>query len=271
MEFRTEVIVEPSDWKIEPFARILFVGSCFADNMGKRFAEEKFRTEVNPFGVMYNPVSILHTVERITSKPEISVFTLGTNHVYREKASGEIVDNCRKRPANLFQEEMLTVDECVDSLRKAVDIVGGKVIVTVSPIRYRKYGYHGSMLSKATLLLAAERLEREYPDRVSYFPAYEIINDELRDYRFYQPDMLHPSQQAVDYIYEKFAEAYFSDATHRFLAEWKPIKEALGHRPFNPDSDEYKAFLAAVMSKVEALKMKYPELKDDVSLSQQNK
>ncbi len=264
MEFRTKVVIEPSEWKIEPFEGILFVGSCFADNMGKRFSEEKFRTVVNPFGVMYNPVSILHTVERLGQKSEISVFTLGTNHVYREKATGEIVDNCQKRPANLFAEEELTVEECAESLGRAVDMVGGKVIVTVSPIRYRKYGYHESMVSKATLMLAAERLTRERPGQVDYFPAYEIMNDELRDYRFYQPDMLHPSAQAVEYIYERFAETYFSDATRRFIAEWKPIKEALGHRPFNPDSEEYKAFLRNIREKAAALKRRYPGLEDDI-------
>jgi hypothetical protein len=264
MKFRTEVAIEPSDWKIEPFTRILFVGSCFADNMGKRFAEEKFRAVVNPFGVMYNPVSILHTVQRLDCKPEISVFTLGTNHVYREKATGMIVDNCQKRPANLFVEEELTVDECVESLGRAADMVGGKVIITVSPIRYRKYGFHQSVVSKSVLMLAAERLTRERPDRVDYFPAYEIMNDELRDYRFYQPDMLHPSQQAVEYIYEKFSQAYFSDATNKFIAEWRPVKEALGHRPFNPDGEEYKAFLRNVKAQAAALKQKYPGFEDDI-------
>lgn len=263
MEFRTKVGIERSNWHIEPFARMLFVGSCFADNMGRRFLQEKFRAVVNPYGVMYNPASILHTVEKLNMQPDVTVFTLGTNRIYREKATGEIVDNCRKRPANLFTEESLTVDECVESLAKAAQIVGGRVIVTVSPIRYRKYGYHGSMVSKATLIMAAERLCRERAEQVSYFPAYEIMNDELRDYRFYQPDMLHPTEQAVEYIYERFAETYFSDATNKFIAEWRPIKEALGHRPVNPDSAEYKAFAEQTKKKAEALKTQYPELETD--------
>ncbi len=264
MEFRTKVDIAPSPWKIEPCERMLFVGSCFADNIGRRFLEEKFRALVNPFGVMYNPVSVLHTISKIDIRPAVTVITLGTNHVYREKESGLIVDNCQKRPANLFTEEELTVDECAEALEEAIDRIGGRVILTVSPIRYRKYGYHGSQLSKATLQLAAERLCKAFPERVSYFPAYEIMNDELRDYRFYQPDMLHPSQQAVDYIYERFAETYFSDNTNQFLKQWKPLKEALGHRPSNPDSEEYKQFLRATMDKVEALKKKYPELETDM-------
>lgn len=132
-----------------------------------------------------------------------------------------------------------------------------KVIVTVSPIRYAKYGYHESGLSKATLLLAADRLVKRYPQVVTYFPAYEIVNDELRDYRFYKEDMLHPSDQAVEYIWEKFRATFFGTASEQFLTEWKPIKEALGHRPFNPDSEEYKAFLAKAREKEQLFNKKY--------------
>lgn len=273
MEFRTLITIPTASFAIQPCERMLFVGSCFADNIGKRFQQEKFRAVVNPYGVMYNPVSVLHTIDRYIAtaevQPKVTVITLGTNHVYREKATGQIVDNCQKRPQSLFQEEVMSVDECYQALKQAVIILmngsdgsatGKKVILTVSPIRYRKYGYHESQLSKATLLLAADRLCKEMPEVVEYFPAYEIINDELRDYRFYQPDMLHPSQQAVEYIYERFAETYFSDATNKFLSEWRPIKEALNHRPINPDSEEYKLFLERTHEKLKCLKEKYPEM-----------
>ncbi len=266
MEFRTIVKVERSQFSINPCERMLFVGSCFADNIGRRFVEDKFRAVVNPFGVMYNPASILHTVQRYEGEPpRVAVFTLGTNHVYILKETGEIVDNCRKRPQRLFREEQLTVDECCDYLSRAVDVLLSRsadvrIIVTVSPIRYAKYGYHGSALSKAVLLLAAERLAENYAGVVEYFPAYEIVNDELRDYRFYAEDMLHPSQQAVSYIWERFAEAYFGEDTRKFLEEWRPIKEALGHRPFNSDSQEYKDFLAATLRKAELLAEKYPDM-----------
>ena len=218
---------------------------------------------------MYNPASVLHTVERYEGEPpEVAVLTLGTNHVYILKETGEIVDNCRKRPQRLFREELLTVDGCFDYLSRAVETLLSRnsdvrVVVTVSPIRYAKYGFHGSALSKAVLLLAADRLASMYPDVVEYFPAYEIVNDELRDYRFYAEDMLHPSQQAVAYIWERFAEAFFSEDTWRFLEEWRPIKEALAHRPFRPDSDEYKEFLAATMRKAELLARKYPDMEWD--------
>lgn len=269
MEFRTKVSVGRAPFSIRPCCRMLFVGSCFADSMGRRFVDDKFRAVVNPFGVMYNPASVLHTVERYEGEPpEVAVLTLGTNHVYILKETGEIVDNCRKRPQRLFREELLTVDVCLDYLSRAVETLLSRnpdvrVVVTVSPIRYAKYGFHGSALSKAVLLLAADRLVAAYPDVVEYFPAYEIVNDELRDYRFYAEDMLHPSQQAVAYIWERFAEAFFSEDTRRFLEEWRPIKEALAHRPFRPDSDEYKEFLAATMRKAELLARKYPDMEWD--------
>ena len=269
MEFRTKVSVGRAPFSIRPCCRMLFVGSCFADSMGRRFADDRFRAVVNPFGVVYNPASVLHTVERYEGEPpEVAVLTLGTNHVYILKETGEIVDNCRKRPQRLFREELLTVDVCLDYLSRAVETLLSRnpdvrVVVTVSPIRYAKYGFHGSALSKAVLLLAADRLVADYPDVVEYFPAYEIVNDELRDYRFYAEDMLHPSQQAVAYIWERFAEAFFSEDTWRFLEEWRPIKEALAHRPFRPDSDEYKEFLAATMRKAELLARKYPDMEWD--------
>lgn len=269
MEFRTKVSVGRAPFSIRPCCRMLFVGSCFADSMGRRFTDDRFRAVVNPFGVMYNPASVLHTVERYEGEPpEVAVLTLGTNHVYILKETGEIVDNCRKRPQRLFREELLTVDVCLDYLSRAVETLLSRnpdvrVVVTVSPIRYAKYGFHGSALSKAVLLLAADRLVAAYPDVVEYFPAYEIVNDELRDYRFYAEDMLHPSQQAVAYIWERFAEAFFSEDTRRFLEEWRPIKEALAHRPFRPDSDEYKEFIAATMRKAELLARKYPDMEWD--------
>ncbi len=268
MEFRTVVDIPKPTFQIEPMEQMLFVGSCFADSIGRRFVEDKFKAVVNPFGVMYNPASILHTIERIEEAPRVVFLTLGTNHVYRLKETGEIVDNCEKRPQHLFHEEELTVEECADYLCKAINILQKRrpdvqVVLTVSPIRYQKYGFHGSQLSKATLLLAANKVTRtpstpSLPSTPSYFPAYELLNDELRDYRFYAPDMLHPSEQTVDYIWERLSETYFSEATKAFLQEWYPIKQALNHKPFHPYSEEYKAFMDKTMLKVDELKKKYP-------------
>lgn len=263
MEFRTIVSIPEPDFRIEPLEEMLFVGSCFADSIGQRFVEERFRATVNPYGVIYNPASVLHTVEKYEGKPRITFITLGTNHVYRLKETGEIVDNCQKRPASLFHEEQLTVDECADYLRRAVDLLrsrrpDARVVLTVSPIRYRKYGYHESQLSKATLLLAVDQVcSLCQCQSVAYFPAYEIVLDELRDYRFYRDDMLHPSAQAVEYIWQQLVAHYFSPSAQQFLHEWAPLKAALGHRPFAPDSVAYRQFLDETNAKVEAFLRKY--------------
>lgn len=302
MQFRTIVDIPRPAFSIAPCEEMLFVGSCFADNIGHRFKDEMFRATVNPFGVMYNPASILHTVERTDVAPRVAVFTLGTNHVYILRETGEIVDNCQKRPHRLFEERELTVEECKDYLFRAVNILRErrpdvKVIITVSPIRYAKYGFHGSQLSKATLLLAADLLIKEttlnressidkelnfskessiskesgiskeisFNDEqggavVTYFPAYEIVNDELRDYRFYADDMLHPSSLAVEYIWQRMVETFFSDEAKTFLREWAPLKKGFSHRPLNPDGDEYKAFLAKLHAEAERMKQRYKDM-----------
>lgn len=302
MQFRTIVDIPRPAFSIAPCEEMLFVGSCFADNIGRRFKDEMFRATVNPFGVMYNPASILHTVERTDVAPRVAVFTLGTNHVYILRETGEIVDNCQKRPHRLFEERELTVEECKDYLLRAVNILRERrpdvrVIITVSPIRYAKYGFHGSQLSKATLLLAADQLIKEttlnressidkelnfskesginkessiskeisFNDEqggavVTYFHAYEIVNDELRDYRFYADDMLHPSSLAVEYIWQRMVETFFSDEAKTFLREWAPLKKGFSHRPLNPDGDEYKAFLAKLHAEAERLKQRYKDM-----------
>ena len=264
MEFRTIVDIAKPEFSIEPCEELLFVGSCFADSIGERFREEGFPVTVNPYGTMYNPASVLHTIEKYEGKPRTAFITLGTNHVYRLKETGEIVDNCEKRPQALFQEEELSVDACVDYLRQAIAVLRKRrpdvrVVMTVSPIRYRKYGYHESQVSKATLLLAIEKVlpSDGIAGHCTYFPAYEIVMDELRDYRFYAADMLHPSAQAVEYIWERLVESYFSPEAKAFLDEWRPLKQALGHKPFNPDSEEYRALMDKTMLKVAELRKKY--------------
>ena len=266
MEFRTIVNIPRPTFELEPCERILFVGSCFADNIGKRFEEEKFRAMINPFGVMYNPVSVLHTVKKVANHTfDTAVFTLGTNHVYVERATGEIVDNCQKRPQREFEERELTVEECANALREAITLLHQanpkvNIIITVSPIRYAKYGYHGSQLSKAVLLLATDKVIKEEGERVYYFPAYEIVNDELRDYRFYKADMLHPNEQAVEYIWEQLVATCFSAEAKQFLEEWRPIKEALAHRPFHPEAAAYQDFIKKTKDKAKMLELKYPNI-----------
>ena len=279
MEFRTKVETGKAGFQIGACEEVLLAGSCFAGEVGQRFKDNGFPATVNPYGTMYNPASILHTLERLLDEgrqiPRTVFLTLGTNHVYRLKETGEIVDNCEKRPAALFEEEELTVDECAEYLLKAVELLRAhqpevQIIMTVSPIRYRKYGYHESQLSKATLLLGIEKAIRtsttcltsqtSTTSIVNYFPAYEIVMDELRDYRFYAADMLHPSEQAVDYIWERLVAWCFSDEAIAFMNEWRPIRQALTHRPFNPESEEYLRFMQQTHERLAAFKKKWKML-----------
>ena len=281
--FRTIVPLPEAPFCIGAAEQVLCIGSCFADEIGRRFQDDHFPTVANPYGVMYNPASILHSITKVTkcqsNKATLAILTLGTNHVYIDRATNEIVDNCQKRPASDFVERCLSVDECADYLRRSIQLLHEwnpemKIILTVSPIRYRKYGYHESQLSKATLLMAVEKVAKYrgdkvtdnqedvtllpcYSDALTYFPSYEILLDELRDYRFYAPDMLHPSPQAVDYIYRRFQDCFFSDEARQYVSEWRPIREALAHRPFNPDSSEYQTFRKQTLQRQQAFEQKW--------------
>ena len=267
MLFSTQVHIPAPPRLIRPADRLLFVGSCFADGMGQRFRDNAFVAEVNPRGTMYNPISIRHTVELLLAQPQSEApdwvfLTLGTNHVYRLRESGQVVDNCQKRPARLFSEEVLSVGECAYQLRQALDTIlrhspQAQVVLTVSPIRYAKYGFHASQLSKATLLLAVEEVCQGTPS-VYYFPAYELLMDELRDYRFYKADMLHPSDQAADYIWERLQATLLSPEAQQMVADWQPLRLAQGHKPLHPGSDAHKAFVRQTECLLAAFREKYP-------------
>lgn len=191
------------------------------------------------------------------------VVTLGTAYVYRLKSSGEVVANCHKLPEKMFDRSMLTVAEIVSEWKELLLSLWEqnpelKILFTVSPIRHWKDGAHGNQLSKATLLLAVDELQTAYPERIVYFPAYEIMMDELRDYRFYATDMLHPSELAIDYIWQRFTENFLSDETKGILKEWAEIQKAINHRPFQPESDAYKRFISQTLLKMERINEKFP-------------
>ena len=191
------------------------------------------------------------------------VVTLGTAYVYRLKSSGEVVANCHKLPEKIFDRSMLTVAEIVSEWKELLLSLWEqnpelKILFTVSPIRHWKDGAHGNQLSKATLLLAVDELQSAYPERIAYFPAYEIMMDELRDYRFYATDMLHPSELAIDYIWQRFTENFLSDETKGILKEWAEIQKAINHRPFQPESDAYKRFISQTLLKMERINEKFP-------------
>lgn len=315
MQFTTTTDIQPLAPRIGHDARLLVIGSCFAEHIGSRLARMKWRTEVNPFGVLYNPFSIaealtmlmdrhsytgdelaempdggwntwlhhsrfshpdkaeaLATINRrmmaaaeMLAEAQWLVVTLGTAWVYRLKATGCVVGNCHKVPEREFVRQRLSVEEIVEAytallarLRELNPRVN--VLFTVSPVRHLKDGLHGNQLSKSTLLLAVDELCRRLPDVCHYFPAYEIVTDELRDYRFYAEDMAHPSQQAVGYVWERFVEHCTDAQAQAFITEWERVCRALEHRPFQPDSEKYRDFVRQNLLKIMALKVKFPYL-----------
>ena len=191
------------------------------------------------------------------------IVTFGTAWVYKLKSNGQIVANCHKLPEKMFEREMLSVQDITEDWKQVLRSLWEqnpelKLLFTVSPIRHWKDGAHGNQLSKATLLLAIEELQKEFPKQIFYFPAYEIMMDELRDYRFYADDMLHPSALAVEYIWQRFTESMLSDESKGILKEWGEIQKALNHKPFQPESEAYKQFISQTLLKIERLNEKFP-------------
>ena len=311
MEFRTKVDLPVGQWEISHASRLMLWGSCFTEHIGNRLSDYKFRCDVNPFGILYNPLSIVEALWQILSHqtyteedlfyaggcwhswmhhsvfsastaasclssintrleqasaglPQLDwlVITWGTAFAYWLKERTMVVGNCHKQPDSLFTRQLLTVEEIVTEwecvlveLRKVNPSL--KILFTVSPIRHSKDGMHGNQISKSTLLLAVDELCRRWSD-CYYFPSYEIMMDELRDYRFYADDMLHPSPVAVSYLWECFTECYFSKETDRIMKEWEDIRKALAHKPFNAQSETYRKFLTQIVLKIERLKEKFP-------------
>ena len=314
MELITKVEYGKAPFKISHLSKSLLLGSCFAENIGCLMRENKFDCDVNPFGILYNPLSVskalddiiackhygpddlffhqecyhsymhhgsfsatnremvLDTINTRLSKAsqrlaqtEVLIITFGTAWVYYLQSTREVVSNCHKMPAKTFVRERLTVNDIVETYSSLIAKLQQcspnlRLLFTVSPIRHVKDGLHENQLSKATLLLAIDELTRKFPEQVSYFPAYEIVMDELRDYRFYADDMVHPSALAIQYIWERFCELYFSADTLQLMKECSNLARALAHRPLKPDSTEYKRFLGQIVLKIEQLNEKYPYL-----------
>ena len=313
MDFRTQTEITPLTPRLRHSDKVLVMGSCFAEHIGARLSRMKFRTSVNPYGVLYNPLSIATGLERLIERrpfetkelhefpdggwntwmhhsqysmpdreeaqehinaqfakaaellteADVLMLTLGTAWVYRLAGTGEVVGNCHKVAERQFRRERLTAQEIVAVLSSVLDRAFGmnpklRVVFTVSPVRHLKDGLHGNQLSKATLLLAVDELCRTMPERCYYFPAYEIVMDELRDYRFYADDMAHPSAQAIGYVWECFVEHCIDDEAQQFMAQWEKIARAMEHRPFQPDSEQHRRFVEQTKAKVAALKERHP-------------
>ena len=304
--FRTEVLPAGYPWKLSYHSDSFFIGSCFTQHIGVKMRELKFRTEINPFGVVYNPLSVKNSLEILLQKREFSendlqfnnhrwfsfyhhssfshtekslclsninskiisasrflykadflFITFGTARVFTRNETGKVVSNCHKLPSSDFTRRLLTVDEIVKEYSilfkylfdKKPDL---KVILTLSPIRHWKDGAEGNQISKATLILAINQLI-EMRKNVFYFPSYEIMMDDLRDYRYYADDMIHLSPLAINYIWEKFSKSVFDLETLKLIPRIQKINKALSHTPFDASSKSYKNFARKTLDEINTL------------------
>jgi hypothetical protein len=305
-EFRTSVRLVSSPLKIGLKHRIMTLGSCFSDAIGARLERHKFSVSVNPFGIIYNPLSLhrifaqacrneapdermyiqnddvhlhfdlhssLSALDRTSLQKKVGetisdaheflkntswvLITYGTAWVFTHRKSGSVVANCHKQPSQDFDKSLLTADQIVESFRHMHQELRSfnpraKVILTVSPVRHIKDTLQLNSVSKSVLRVACHEISTAIPD-VEYFPAYEIMMDDLRDYRFYKADMIHPTEQAEDYIWNSFVQNYMDSSALDFIQQWKSIHPALQHRPFHPASSGHQIFLRQTLHKLEQL------------------
>tara|TARA_R110000796_G_scaffold77584_2_gene173163 strand:- start:24916 stop:25896 length:981 start_codon:yes stop_codon:yes gene_type:complete len=305
--FRTELNPKTSSHKIQLSNPLISIGSCFADNIGKKLSQHKFKVEKNPFGVIFNPLSIFELIETAFNEERLSedsylvrdgihfnykvhselhgksqeqlelqinhkrnllskalrksttiIITLGTAWVYEEKKTQMLVANCHKMPSKQFNKKLLSSEEISSAFMLLKEQLHAenpdlKFILTVSPIRHVKDTLELNMVSKSILRLACHQIST-YADDVDYFPAYELLMDDLRDYRFYEKDMLHPNQLAQEYIWGKFMDVYFDKETKAFIKSWGEIRSAMKHKAFHPESDAHQKFLQKTIEKLEQLK-----------------
>ena len=300
MKLRTELLPNQGLANVAIGEKGVTMGSCFSDDIGKKLGDHKFNVMANPFGNVYNSVSI-HKIlsmalevsvpnehsflkrdgtyfhfdfhsdwnnsDRATLTKGISeqlsklrealltskflIITYGTAWVYENKETKTIVANCHKKPQQDFNKFLLTQKMIIESFERFYEILKKRnpdcqLILTVSPVRHIKDTLELNSVSKSILRLTCHTLTESFRS-VSYFPAFEIMMDDLRDYRFYKPDLIHPTEQSVDYIWTKFGETFFTPATQRFVQEWKNIVDALHHVPFRPDSLDHQKFLNRLM------------------------
>ncbi len=318
MRFRTEINLSKSDLNIEHRHRIITFGSCFAYNISGYLSEYRFRVKANPFGVLYNPISVYNAVEAVKEnrrfskddliydqgewhsfyhhsdfshhdpeiclrkinsrteetaefikKADIAILTYGTSFVYKHRRQNMVVSNCHKLPADEFEHYRLTHEVCTDVINNTVDLLQSvnpevKIILTVSPVRHWKDGAVENQRSKAVLLLSVENIVKKRQG-CYYFPSYELLLDDLRDYRFYEDDLLHPNKQATDYIWKKFNDAFITDNCRESMKEIEKLNKARYHRLRNPLSNQAKSFFKSQLKRIEDLRNKYPflELDDD--------
>ncbi|MDO4692398.1 MAG: GSCFA domain-containing protein [Porphyromonadaceae bacterium] len=293
--------------------RVLSIGSCFSEHIGSMLRDSGHSIVVNPFGIQYNPISILRSLRRMLGErcytsdeliehdglfhcfdhhgayssadaeraleainrdyergvqalPKTSylLLTWGTAFVYSLKDSGRVVNNCHKLPDYYFERRLFSVGELVDPWQTFLGEFLAKfprlqIITTISPVRHLRDGAHGNQLSKATLMLMNEELQRLFPDRIHYFPAYEIVQDELRDYRFYAEDMTHPSTQTARIIGERFAEWCCSPECLEAMTHLARLRNEYQHRPLHPDHPEAELRREQLLVRIRAFEHRFPE------------
>lgn len=304
--FRTEINFDKKQNEVNYHSNILSIGSCFANTIGNKLKINKFNISINPFGIIYNPISIfellrnsinnqlkfedsivyhnsiwsslfMHSEYASSDKNELVtkfniissnttknlknastiIITLGTAYIYTHIEKNIDVANCHKLPNNLFEKKLLTMEEIIDSFEKfhkELTYINSniQIIFTISPVRHLKDGLVNNNLSKSILRVAIDKIIQKHKN-VEYFPSFELLIDDLRDYRFYKDDLLHPTPFAETYIWNKFQDTYFNNATKKQILEWTKIISALDHKPFNPTTKEHQQFLENLLLKLQKI------------------
>lgn len=308
--FRTEVMPVNPGFKIAHKHKIVSIGSCFSENIGKKFSEAKFNIHINPFGQQYNPHSISNALNRLLHptpysenelvernglyqsfdhhgsfsgndknetlhiineslasassaliEADVLFLTFGTSYLFSLKENNRIVSNCHKFPMHFFNHRMMKPTEIIDALEKPLNELKSinhkiKIVLTVSPVRYFTFSQYENSVGKGHLFTAIYELQQRYPD-LYYFPAYELIMDDLRDYRFYKEDMIHPNDDAIEYVWDAIRETFMDRTLTELIKRIDEIRASAFHRPRNPGTDLHKMFVALTLSKIAKLKKEY--------------
>lgn len=307
MQLTTQIPIRKSDRPIDYDSKIVSLGSCFAENMADKFDYFKFQTTTNPFGIIFNPISIekllkrsidrhfftekdiffhnecwhcfdVHSdlssanqtaflsslnnaVETLQTKIKEAthiIFTYGTSWIYKTNEENRIVANCHKVPQNQFSKELLTGEKIAESIQQTIFLIrkvnpSATIVFTISPVRHIKDGFVENQRSKSHLFAALHQVLDSNSTNTHYFPSYEIMMDELRDYRFYADDMLHPSSLAIDYIWERFSQSYISTDSISIMNTIDSIQKGLAHRAFKPDTEQHQKFLKQLQEKIKSV------------------
>lgn len=314
MNFTTKIPISKSIQPINYDSKIVLLGSCFAENIGEKCSYFKFLNTVNPFGIIFNPVSIEKIIARAINQDEFTekdiffhnerwhcfevhsdlstfnkeellqnlntilkfthqqiaesthiIITYGTSWVYRNKVSNSIVANCHKVSQNQFEKEILPVETIKTAIQSTIDLVrkinpNCQLIFTVSPVRHIKDGFVENQQSKSHLITAIHKIVNYQSSIINYFPSYEIMMDELRDYRFYAEDMLHPNTTAINYIWKRFTETWIDENSYPIMEEINSIQKSILHKPFNANSDSHQKFVTQLQHKIKLLQAQLPDI-----------